>query len=186
MLYHRSGNRIIDASRFAHEAHFGQTRKYIPDPYIFHPMRVAGRVGMFPISTEEMVIAAWLHDVLEDTRVPWQEIDKQFGQNVHTLVHWLTNGPYKEGMNRAARKEYDRLKLSQAPWQAKIIKMFDRIDNLVDFLRVPLEDAEGGFFRLYANESLQLSVSIGDANLMLAGELVGTAHQLLRKYPETV
>jgi (p)ppGpp synthase/HD superfamily hydrolase len=167
-------NKIIEAARFAREAHHGQLRKYSTDPYIVHPMRVAGRVSMYSDATEEMVVASWLHDVVEDTHVGIVEVSRRFGGIVASLVGVLTNGPYEPGMNRKARKELDREKLSGAPWEAKIIKMYDRIDNLRD-----LGGAESDFKLLYYSESIALADTIGDADLILKGELVQAAGDLI-------
>ena len=66
---------ILKAAALAVRAHEGQKRKYTGFPYITHPARVAGRVGILPVVTEEMVAAAYLHDVLEDTTITKAEIE---------------------------------------------------------------------------------------------------------------
>lgn len=172
--FERSGNLIMDAARFAPEAHKGQRRKYTNEPYIVHPTRVANRVMVHKGSTPEMVAAAFLHDVYEDTAVSWEEVYALFGQNVHSMVWWLTNGPYPEGANRELRKWLDRNKLKDAPWQVKIIKMYDRIDNLND-----LHEADMDFKVIYYLESLKLADAIGDADTVLKEELISRAKALV-------
>ena len=67
-------NPILRAAQFARQAHEGQRRKCNDRPYIEHPARVAARVTILPGATEAMVVAAWLHDVVEDTTVELDEI----------------------------------------------------------------------------------------------------------------
>lgn len=118
-------NIIIEAAQFANQAHQGYLRKYTGDPYIYHPMRVAGMVSMMLCSTEEMVAAAWLHDVAEDTKFSISDIKRNFNDEIATMVSWLTNGPHNMMISRAMQKEKDREKLSKAPNPVKIIKLCD-------------------------------------------------------------
>ena len=78
------------AIQFATEAHGDQARKYCGSPYITHPIAVAKIVESVE-HTEEMVVAAILHDVVEDTPVTIDEIETEFGPVVAELVHFLTD-----------------------------------------------------------------------------------------------
>lgn len=149
---------IMQAARFAAEAHEGQKRKYSGAPYIWHPMRAAGKLMcLTPLYhiPEEVVAAAWLHDVKEDCLPYWEEHCGELPPRVIELVEWLTHTS-KTGMhahlNRAARKELDRQQLAKAPFWAKAIKCLDRLDNLNE---MSYYDDEG-FYILYCRESLQL------------------------------
>lgn len=82
---------IIDAAQFAATAHKGQVRKYNGRPYISHPIRVAGRVATHPEASEELVAAAFLHDVVEDCNVGIGLLQRIFGHAVASLVGDLTN-----------------------------------------------------------------------------------------------
>ena len=67
---------IVEKARlFATSAHaaVGQKRKYTNEPYIVHPAEVAKLVEDVG-GTQEMIAAAWLHDVIEDTQVPLELI----------------------------------------------------------------------------------------------------------------
>ena len=78
-------SRLYDAIGLATKAHHSQVRKGTEIPYIVHPLAVAGlliRSGC----PEHMVIAALLHDVLEDTPVTVEEIRSHFGREVAELV----------------------------------------------------------------------------------------------------
>ncbi|MFD1079593.1 HD domain-containing protein, partial [Longispora fulva] len=67
-----------EALEFARNAHASQLRKYTGESYIEHPIRVATMVKTVPHTTE-MVCAAYLHDVVEDTPVSLEDIQRKFG-----------------------------------------------------------------------------------------------------------
>ena len=73
---------------FAEKAHDGQVRKS-GEPYITHPVNVAVILIDYDCDTDS-VIAALLHDTVEDTSVTLDDIKKQFGQDVAQLVDGLT------------------------------------------------------------------------------------------------
>lgn len=158
---------ILRAARFAKEAHEGQVRKYSGLPYIIHPARVAGRAALLAGASEAIVAAAYLHDAVEDTDVTFEQVEALFGGEVGSLVFELTTPRDLKG-NRAERKRQQRELLSVVSSTAKEIKMLDRIDNLGDLAR----DDSGDFARVYAKESMLLLSVIGDANRVLADELM--------------
>lgn len=117
------------AQRFATRAHEGQLRKYTKTPYIEHPANVVEIVRTVPTHTEEMLAAAWLHDVVEDCHVTFYEILATFGQDVADMVVDLTDVSKRGDGNRAIRKELDRLHTAKASPASKTIKLADLIDN---------------------------------------------------------
>lgn len=121
---------VLKASVFASAAHaaVGQKRKYTGEPYIVHPQQVA-LITMRLKGSPEMVAAAFLHDVIEDTQVTLDLITHEFGGEVAELVMWLTDVSKPEDGNRAARKAMDREHIARAPWEAQIIKLADLISN---------------------------------------------------------
>lgn len=126
-------NRIEQAKAFATEAHRGQVRKYGGDPYITHPIRVAERVAKLSYATDDMIIAAYLHDVLEDTATTAYEIEKTFGLGVKRLVEGLTDEFTKNdypGLNRAERKREEFARLLKEPREVLSIKLADILDNV--------------------------------------------------------
>ncbi len=140
---------IVDRARvFATAAHaaVGQLRKYTNEPYIVHPAEVAAIVAGRP-HDPEMVAAAWLHDVVEDTGVEIVTIWNEFGPVVASYVHWLTNPSRKEDGNRAKRKEIDREFIRNAPPEVKTIKLADLISNCSSIVR---HDSE--FAKVYLEE----------------------------------
>jgi (p)ppGpp synthase/HD superfamily hydrolase len=164
---------IYRALMFAKAAHKGQNRKYTNEPYIVHPIRVAQAVMLYPIVTEDMIAAAILHDVPEDTEFTIEQIICLFGPEVGNLVDELTNKSKATGKPRAERKLMDRERLSKVSKKAKIIKILDRIDNLND-----MYGAETDFKKLYAGESIILAECIGDADQALRAQLIVAANKL--------
>lgn len=170
-------NIILAAADLSRRAHEGQVRKYTGRAYVEHPARVAGKVGLLPEVTEDMVAAAYLHDVLEDTQATAEDILKATNEQVLSLVKWLTN-PSKgmKNLRREQRKALDREHLMGAPVEAKIIKLVDRIDNLLEVGAAPWD-----FRALYAHESLLLADAIGLAYTPLAWDLMAIADKLKRE-----
>lgn len=122
---------VRKAQVYAMAAHaaVGQRRKYTNEPYIVHPAEVASIVASVPGSTPEMVAAAWLHDVIEDTGCTFTDVHMAFGIDIATLVGWLTDVSRPEDGNRAVRKAMDREHTAQAPAEAQTIKLADLISN---------------------------------------------------------
>ena len=116
------------ARTFAEIAHGDQKRKYTGEPYVTHPGAVADLVRSVP-HTEEMIAAAWLHDVVEDTQVTLERVREEFGDVVADLVADLTDVSKPENGNRRVRKAIDREHTAAASPQAKTIKLADLIDN---------------------------------------------------------
>ena len=120
--------KLKKAIEFATKAHEGQTRKYTGEPYIVHPLEVADIVKTVE-HTEEMLMAAVLHDPVEDTDTTIQDIDREFGPVVAQLVDELTDVSKPEDGNRAFRKGLDREHSAQASAQGQTIKVADLISN---------------------------------------------------------
>ncbi len=149
---------------FATTAHaaVGQQRKYSGEPYIAHPIAVAEIVKSVP-HTPEMIAAALLHDVVEDTLVTIEEIEAQFGAKVAELVGWLTDVSKPEDGNRAKRKAMDRDHTAKAPPEAKTIKLADLIDNTAS-----IKARDPDFWRVYRREKAALLnvLQEGDKSLL--------------------
>jgi (p)ppGpp synthase/HD superfamily hydrolase len=146
------GNLVLAAARYAEAAHRGQWRKHSGQPYIVHPMRVAGRITLEAWADEADVAAAWLHDTMEDCGVTEEDLRRKFPARTVELVKALTSPSKGSAEPREARKRQDREHLRGAAWQARAIKLADRADNLRDLL--PVDHAE--FERTYLGESVLL------------------------------
>jgi (p)ppGpp synthase/HD superfamily hydrolase len=128
----QSGMDVVrKAQVYAMAAHaaVGQKRKYTGEPYIVHPAEVAKIVAGVPGATPDMVAAAWLHDVVEDTGCTFTDIHMAFGIDIATLVGWLTDVSKPEDGNRTVRKAMDREHTAEAPAEAQTIKLADLISN---------------------------------------------------------
>ncbi|KVQ85590.1 hypothetical protein WK07_04675 [Burkholderia multivorans] len=122
---------IVEKARiFATAAHAAvdQRRKYTGEPYINHPKEVASIVESVG-GTPEMLAAAWLHDVVEDTGVTLAVIEQEFGAYVASIVEQLTDISRPEDGNREERKRIDRLHTAQAWPTTKTVKLADLISN---------------------------------------------------------
>ena len=101
--------KVQKAVTFATKAHKGQVRKYTHEPYVTHPIAVMNIVKSVPHTTE-MLMAAALHDVVEDTPFTVEDIRKHFGKKVAGLVEALTHDKSDERgkLKRAERKRGGR------------------------------------------------------------------------------
>lgn len=128
---------LVDrAAAFAYAAHaaVGQKRKYTGTPYIEHPERVARLVRVAGFGSAEMIAAAWLHDVVEDTGVTQEDIIAMFPPKVAELVDWMTDKMTPADGNRNYRKFKERERWATAPAEAQTIKLADAYDNAQDIL----------------------------------------------------
>jgi (p)ppGpp synthase/HD superfamily hydrolase len=143
---------IQKADLFASVAHaaIGQKRKYSGVDYIVHPRRVS-KIVADAGGTDDMIAAALLHDVLEDTYVTSEMIAEEFGWKIHKLVVELTDISKPEDGNRAKRKAKDAEKLSFASREAQIVKLADLIDNSDD-----IEANDPKFAKVFLKEKAHL------------------------------
>ena len=137
------------AEEFAIHAHgsIDQRRKYSGKPYIVHPKAVAEIVASVTDDVE-MISAAWLHDVVEDTPVTLDEIISIFGRGIASLVDDLTNISKKSDGSRDFRVALDRKHSAQASPRAKTVKLADVIDNLTGIV-----EADPEFAKRYVREN---------------------------------
>jgi guanosine-3',5'-bis(diphosphate) 3'-pyrophosphohydrolase len=157
-------NRIIEAVQFAAAKHGTQKRKGTGRPYTDHLYRVAGavaeRVNAINMMAEDLVVAALLHDTLEDTTATKEEISQKFGWQVLAYVVAMTKA--KDDRPRRVRNAEYFERLKKAPVVVKILKMIDRLDNLGEIMGM-----EASFIKKYCTESLELLDAIGDADASL-------------------
>jgi (p)ppGpp synthase/HD superfamily hydrolase len=161
---------IERAAAFAKERHADQKRKWTGAPYWHHCQAVAQLVASV-VHTEEMVAAAWLHDVVEDTPTTSDEILERFGDTVGMLVLNLTDASRPQDGNRKARKAIDRERLAHAPVAAKTIKLADLIDNASSIV-----EHDKDFARVYLAEKEALLEVLGDGD----PTLLALAYETLR------
>jgi (p)ppGpp synthase/HD superfamily hydrolase len=115
---------IQKAIDFAEVAHKGQTYgEHLS--YMTHLHAVASVVSEFGFHDEILITAAYLHDIIEDTKHNYSDIDKEFGTKVAEIVYHVTD---ELGRNRKERHAKTYPKIATKP-EAIIIKLADRIAN---------------------------------------------------------
>jgi len=117
---------INEARDFAVAKHGGQVRKHDGRPYIVHLDGVASVLNEHGYRSEEILSAAFLHDTIEKSDTTYDELSDKFGETVAELVYWLTDSEKGSSRSRAIQSAW---RLSRAPWDAKLIKLADIIDN---------------------------------------------------------
>lgn len=123
------GSLEFEARLHAAYWHRNQKRKYTGEPYIVHPAEVVSLVRQVP-HTEEMLAAAWLHDVVEDCEITHSQVHEITNHEVGQLVVLLTDISTPEMGNRAARKAIDlRFIQHYGTPESKTIKLADIISN---------------------------------------------------------
>ncbi len=154
---------IQRAKNFATSAHqrIGHRRKYSDQPYQVHLESVARLVASVS-EDPEMIAAAWLHDVVEDTPATLGDVEREFGAAVAALVQDLTDVSRPSDGNRALRKESDRQHTAHASVRAKTIKLADLIDNCQD-----ITGHDARFARVYLSEMHALLAVLGEGNARL-------------------
>jgi len=123
--------RCGEAVVFASEAHGGQTR-LTGDPYIIHSIGVASVLADMELDTDTLV-AAMLHDVLEDTQVESDAIREKFGEPVLTLVDGVTKLgklPFKTFEDYQAENLRKMFLVMAKDIRVVLIKLADRLHNL--------------------------------------------------------
>ena len=128
----KQGPIIDEAKQLAGKAHEGQVRKYSNLPYIIHPVEVATIVQTVEGHTDEMIAAALLHDVVEDTDYTLENIAEEVSPKVAELVKGLTEVSKPEDGNRKVRKAMDRDFLAKQTSEVQTIKYADIISNTQD------------------------------------------------------
>ena len=117
---------------FAVKAHAGTERRGKGFPYIVHPMEAMEIVAtMTP--DQELLAAAALHDTVEDTDVTIEDLRKEFGERVALLVaheseERVEGVSQEESWHQRKQAAIDRL--AQAPHDAKIVALGDKLSNM--------------------------------------------------------
>ena len=155
---------VFEVAAQAARWHGKQIRKYTSEPYIQHPLAVAALVEAEG-ALQETVMAALLHDVVEDCGVSLRQVANLAGHRVAAMVDILTDRYTKAvfpTLNRAERKALARGAWARegaedgqrhGAWQdASLVKLADLLDNAVS---IKLHDPE--FWPVYRAEALTLS-----------------------------
>ena len=171
---------------FADKAHGDQTRKYTPERYIVHPVRVMNILTAYTDDTA-VLAAALLHDVLEDTSTTVedirnflspiledQEVDKTVRLTIElTDVYTKVNYPR---LNRRQRKnkEVERLHLISAEGQT--IKYADILDNSIEIV-----EQDPDFAKVFLHEAKSILRKMDKGHLELYEKVYHTVDALLEQ-----
>ena len=130
---------LLGAIRFAAERHRDQRRKDAgASPYINHPIAVACVLAEEgEVHDEEILLAAVLHDTVEDTDASFEEIEERFGAAVCGYVREVTDD---KSLEKTVRKRLQVEHARTASPGAKQIKVADKICNLRDLAASPPPD----------------------------------------------
>ncbi len=128
---------IIKAYQKAEKLHSGQTR-FSGEPYIVHPVEVAKILVQLGLDTQS-IIAALLHDVIEDTDETREDVEKEFGKDVAFLVEGVTKlgkVDIKSKVEQQAENIRKMLLAMAEDVRVIIIKLADRLHNMrtLDFM----------------------------------------------------
>ncbi len=128
--------RILSGLRFSAEKHQHQTRKGAGQiPYIIHPIGVAHTLATLgQVRDPDVLIAALLHDTVEDTNTSFDEIRAQFGERVESIVRELTDD---KSLPKDERKYLQIVNAPHKSPEAAQIKLSDKLYNLTDLLTDP-------------------------------------------------
>lgn len=136
------GAPLLDFARaldFAAHKHIDQRRKGVrAEPYVNHLSEVALLVAEATAGKDPVVvIAALLHDTLEDTDASYEEIEQLFGTEVVQVVAETTDD---KRMSKAERKQHQIDAAPHASTRAKLVKLADKVSNLRSMAHSPPAD----------------------------------------------
>lgn len=152
----KNKTKLEEALEYATLMHQGQYRKNGTE-YIEHPIKVAEYVSRFKISQniETLIIAAYLHDTLENTKATYYDIVKKLGPQVASLVLELTTD--EDLKNEIGKTRYLEIKMKNMSSWALVIKLCDRLANVSD-----LDQANEFFRNKYIKETIEILKYVTD------------------------
>lgn len=173
--------KFIEAASFAAKRHSGQKRKGADgEPYINHPLEVANLLAnVGKVEDCEVLIAALLHDTVEDTGTTKEEITERFGENVAKMVLEVTDD---KSLPKAERKQ---MQIEHAPHLspgAKLVKLGDKISNITDIMNNPPHDWTLERKREYIEWGEKVVAGLRGANENLENYFAETAARAKEKF----
>ena len=168
---------ILTAAHFAAEKHANQKRKgKAGEPYINHLLEVAQLISSaLPEPDTNLVIAALLHDTIEDAGVTREELIERFGEDVASLVMEVTDD---KSLPKLERK---RLQIENAPKKsvrAQFIKVADKISNMRSILISPPKEWDLERKEKYFEWARRVVGALSSPNPVLIAEFERTYQRL--------
>lgn len=132
-------NKLVAAIAFAADKHRNQRRKdHEASPYINHPIALANVLANEAgIEDDLVLLAAMLHDTVEDTETTEQELAHLFGKEVADIVMEVTDD---KSLPKTERKRLQIEHATHISRRAKLVKLADKICNLRDITKSPPAD----------------------------------------------
>lgn len=153
--------KLRECLRFVELEHRGQQRKGTEDtPYILHPMAVAMTLARAGADDEDLLVAALLHDVVEDTPADLGEIERRFGDLVAATVAQVTK---VSGAKPSAAEIADMLQSEEAV----LIKSADLLVNLGDVVYDAAEHGPEHLRQLFSDPADKLGSYLALAQLLM-------------------
>ena len=129
---------LLHAIELASHKHRDQRRKdQEKSPYINHPIAVASLLAQHSVTDATALLAAILHDTIEDTQTTRDELVAAFGEDVAACVCEVTDD---KSLPKARRKELQIEHAAHLSSSAKLVKIADKICNLRDIVDSPPAD----------------------------------------------
>ena len=124
-----SQQQLWRAFEVADKAHEGQNRKS-GEPYVTHPLTVASYLCEYK-ADEDTILAAIMHDVVEDSTTTLKEIQRVFGKGIATLVDGVTKlGNIPKTQNKDVQALRKLFQMMSGDLRMVLIKIFDRLHNM--------------------------------------------------------
>lgn len=167
---------------FATERHKGQMRTDGSE-YITHPIRVSELVAKYKPSSNQNILkaGALLHDVLEDTYTSYRELKDKFGVVVASLVMEVTSSDFVSKM--VGKQVYLAHKMQYMSSYALVIKLADRLDNLMDMQGMPVDRIKKTFFdTIYMINFIETKRLLTDAQSNLIHAIRDQLNELNQSY----
>ena len=120
-------HKVKSAELFAKKKHLGQLRKDGTTTVYVHLKSVVNRLKNIEMIDEDVLAAAWLHDIIENTDTTFDEIDQLFGKKVALLVLSLTKD---NNVSKIVQEQQYVKQLRRSSLEAKMIKLCDIASNL--------------------------------------------------------
>ena len=131
---------MTQAIDFAEKMHKGQIRKGDKKPYVVHPKAVYNILKSFGIKDRVLLVAAWLHDTIEDTTATFNIIKRKFNKEVANLVKAVSSS--KKEIQMVGKEEYLLQKMLKIDNNALTLKLADRLHNVSDIMTMPKKSSD--------------------------------------------
>lgn len=150
-------------------------------PQILHQQDVASLVWVSG-GTDEEIVAAWLHDCIEDGDVTIEQIQDVFGDNISQIVQGLTDkeGLVTLGLPERKLKQAERLKSESS--QVKRVKLADQISNINFLLMDPTNDMTSEEIANYIKGTFLLASVCKGISAVLDNLYESTYRKCVQKY----